>query len=435
MTDWCIPDIVSKVDGAGAYAAVAPGDRLLIPSSRTTILTFENLSGNAANYITIINADGLVTISDGSWLCFQFKNCEYIHLTGTGDPAHPYGFRFRDFTNAAVKAWQGTRYLEFDHLECGPSDPTTGAFPPAGLRISSEVAEVGPGWVQYETVVHDCYIHDVATSGMYIGDASGAPVISGVDIYSNLVEDCGTEGIQITSHDTAPASDECHIHHNRIFRCGINGSKIPANPGAGIEIRRDCNDVFIYKNYIEDARVGIRWTNTGDRHDCYDNILVDCGQTATAMGGIQLYESWNVGTDIDVYQNHVLHAFDWGIKASNGIEGSLEGNLVCSTTSGNHIINNSVNVTEVDNQEIADCANAGLVNYGGGDYHLTNASVCVDSYTPVEGGATDDYDGVPRAQGADDDVGAYEFRRGLARDTNGCEIVTVVGTAPQVQCP
>jgi hypothetical protein len=256
-----------------------------------------------------------------------------------------------------------------------------------------------------------------------------------MDVYGNLIEDIGTEGIQITGHDVSAGGDECRVHHNRVFRCGLHPDDIPANPGAGIEIRHACNYTHVYKNYVEDARTGIMYTNTGDYHWCYNNVLLNCGQTALDEGGIFLFESGGTGSEIHVYNNTVMNSRDYGIKAKSGIEGYLEGNLICSTTSGNHIVNESVNVTEVNNQEINDCANAGLVNYAGGDYHITNSSPCFDSFTPVNTSPVDDRDNVPRPQAAAYDVGAYEFRTGLARTATGCAITTIVGMGAQEQCP
>ena len=74
------------------------------------------MHGSPGNPIVVTNKNGAVKIYDpGNWGAIQFKDCSYIHFTGTGS-AENYGFTLTA-REAGVALTELSTDIEVDHVK------------------------------------------------------------------------------------------------------------------------------------------------------------------------------------------------------------------------------------------------------------------------------------------------------------------------------
>src|ERR1700733_9724181 len=108
--------VVYTISGTSDIYMITPnplwkgGDTIKIAAGNyTDVIEFDHLHGDPCRPITIINSGGLV-----STVTMRFKSdCEYVHVTGTGDPKTLYGFKCL----AGPLGGDYGQHLEFDHIE------------------------------------------------------------------------------------------------------------------------------------------------------------------------------------------------------------------------------------------------------------------------------------------------------------------------------
>jgi len=78
----------------GVAKGVAPGNVICLSAGARDGIFFVNVSGSAANYVTIKNCGGQALIGNASTNnAMYFGNCHYIHIAGTGDVGFQYGIK------------------------------------------------------------------------------------------------------------------------------------------------------------------------------------------------------------------------------------------------------------------------------------------------------------------------------------------------------
>ena len=168
---------------------------------------------------------GCITIASAivhdDYAGIDIRESEHIRVTGTGVSERcgatnlvadqQCGFViFGGVRGVAGKFW--TRHVEIDHVEVQGSSKS-GITVKSGPRDGFDRSD----WIQYNTFLHDNFIHDTGTEGFYVGssfyDEGRDPVLDGVEVSQNLIVNTGWDGLQVGS-----AINDCTIHHNRIIQ-------------------------------------------------------------------------------------------------------------------------------------------------------------------------------------------------------------------------
>lgn len=389
-----IPSSVTKVDGAGNFAQVKPGDTLCLPAGTRGALKFYNLHGTAGNPITIQNSDGIVKLTGATKGMVNIYNSSYLHITGAGveskcgaayAPAgqacgieldHTYkGFTFDP--NGDVHD------LEIDHVYV---HDTSTAANTRGVAIHPKEGQTISGFY-----AHHNYIRNTHGEGFYIGsephgksfDLLGK--VKNVEISYNLVEQTGYDGIKIKV-----GIENIRVHHN-VVRNG--GTRREPKHETGILLATSVGEV--YNNFVvailEGIAMGRPLSAPGTRY--FNNVVV-----GGEISGIFASESNPL-----IYNNTIVGSGAAGILAK-GANAQIFDNIVVGIT-GPAIQGKS---TLIFNNLTGTVADAGFVDAVNNDFHLLAESPAVDAGRNQGIFPPFDLDDVPRPQGLATDLGAYE---------------------------
>lgn len=199
---------VAAVDGV--VLGVAPGDRILVQAGPRGSLRLKNLVGTAEAPITVINSGGQVVIHDPTaYAGIAADQCRHLHLTGTGDPDHVYGFHITGTNEhgSGVIAAGLSSDIEIDHIHI----QDTGF---AGMLIKTDGAV---GTFMDNVNLHHNYLHDTGGEGFYIGETKyPAQIFRGLQVWNNVVARTGWEALQL-----ANCHEDIRIHHNVFYQAGL----------------------------------------------------------------------------------------------------------------------------------------------------------------------------------------------------------------------
>ncbi|MBK9638513.1 MAG: right-handed parallel beta-helix repeat-containing protein [Bacteroidetes bacterium] len=279
------------IDGQlNPYSALLPGDTLLLTEGTRPFIIFKNIIGTPEHPITIINQGGTVEINSDHYFGISIRKSKHIKMTGTGDSTSLYGIRIFNRIGSGLSIGDFSTDFEIEYVEVGNS------------QYSGIIAKTEPfcgfdrnTFIQENTLIHHCYVHDTGTEGMYIGSTfyagqtiqcSGVPnsvlppLLRNVDIHHNRVENTGWDGIQVAS------AVNTKIHHNQIKHDSqqlaewqmtgialgegstgeIYNNKIIDGEGLGI-YTKGLGDVFIYNNQI--IRPGFKNNSPSGKYGIY----------------------------------------------------------------------------------------------------------------------------------------------------------------------
>ena len=209
-------------------------DRLYVPAGTYALINLGNLPVRTAEHpLVITNHGGQVVLrppagSHYGYLWVLNGGAHWVAtgrfdpVSGTGDAAFPghrcgayansrgtYGFLSDDaFLNAGHMglAIGDARFVEAEFIEI-----TRAGF--AGLRVLSSVQAAGtrPTLDGYD--LHDLYIHDTKSEGVYFGwtGAPPSPLSSGLRVHHNRFVRTGAEALQVQN-----LGDGTEIHHNAV---------------------------------------------------------------------------------------------------------------------------------------------------------------------------------------------------------------------------
>ncbi|PJB59012.1 MAG: hypothetical protein CO098_05705, partial [Bacteroidetes bacterium CG_4_9_14_3_um_filter_41_19] len=218
--DTLIPADVFFIDGTPQQ--FQPGSTVCLQGGSKDYLYLKNIHGTADNPITFINSGGAITIETNHYYGIKIANCSFIRLTGSGDNEISYGIQVLRVDNGAgISVTELSTDVEIDYVEIANTDI-------AGVYAKSEpdclFNSTRDKFTMYNFWLHDCYLHDIADEGLYIGsskytgqtincngkDTTVFPhVIIGARIYNNIVENTGWDGIQVSS-----AQSNCQVFGN-----------------------------------------------------------------------------------------------------------------------------------------------------------------------------------------------------------------------------
>lgn len=402
MADWTIPDGTTLVDArAGqAYDGIAPGDTIILPSTRTNYITFWGLQGASGNVITITNSGGQTQLSGtGADASMKLRDCEYVRITGTGHSGTTYGFKFSNGTRG-LWLWAGCSDIEVEWLYIYYIRDNGGGGP--GIFLNTPEGQDGHnrGTFTMDNIsIHDVWIDNVYTSGMYLGGVADTdPLINGLDVYDCIVENTGTEAIQ------ARAGNNFYIHHNTISNaCTRN---VVGNRTA-IMCGPDGLNYHVYNNLVDEpGHTGI-YTQLDTAEgpiSIYNNVVQRAGSISGSTSCVGIFEDGAATTHI--YNNTVVDGTGDGIALANkGAAHSCYENI--SVGNNTDINNENPNVTPTNNQTGAVAAQA-FVDAASDNYRLTDSSPARNAGSPG-GNVAFDFDDNPRPQGTASDIGAFEY--------------------------
>lgn len=404
----------------GEVNAVAPGESICVQGGAREFLRLENLTGSADAPIVVRNCDGRVLIDNadrGYGLLVQ--SSRYLHITGTGDANHTYGFDVvasrdgPDYSASGVPIGELSSDVEVDHVEV--HDTGFAGFTAKTDPKCDGTAERGT-FTMYNTHLHHNYVHHTGGEAFYVGSSfyggqdlscegqtiTRLPhVMEGVSIHHNIIHDTGWDGLQVGA---APV--DCAVFANVIDRVGLEGVQyqwqgIQIGGGAACEV---------YGNIVRDGpAVGIILIGAGES-TIYNNLLVN-------FGGDGIFAD-----DRDVFSGHAFAFLNNTIVRPGRYGVMMLGDMTSGSVAYNNIVVaapdgalNGDNWDEADNLVVDDVGAVGFVDAAGGDYRLSADSVAVNAGRDVSGlGVTTDLEGV--ARDTTPDQGAYEYVDGPRPD-------------------
>jgi hypothetical protein len=269
------------------------GDTLKIPAGTYSVIEIDSFGGDPTRDIIIINTGGLVNVTGSIRLQ---KDVHHVKITGTGTAGITYGFKCQSF------GFNRANHFTMENIEAGPNLPDPATNYKGGVGIyGKQDPYINQPWTQYpnytstKITITNCYVHDVAGEGMYIGHTApdGDPYnLDGtirlipqrqdsVTISNCIVTNTGWDAIQVSN-----ARNGCLIYGNIVNNFGIadiDGQR------AGIIAGGNTN-AQVYNNRVSiGTGNGIQFFGYG-RMECYSNIISNVGNTLkNALGEESVY--------------------------------------------------------------------------------------------------------------------------------------------------
>lgn len=220
---------VYHVDLMTEFSAVAWAtlDRLYIPAGEYATVLLGGLPERSADRpLVITNIDGQVKVGgQAAGYVFAIRGGKNWILTGRYDPDSMTGDKgFRGHAEGAFAHSQGTYGLLLDDAfsKAGTSGLAIGERATDFELDTIEVARAEFAGITAKTdntadatmrnvKVHDLYIHDTGSEGIYFGSTQAPPqhAFEKLEIYDNRFVRTGTEALQ-----TGQLGADCEVHHN-----------------------------------------------------------------------------------------------------------------------------------------------------------------------------------------------------------------------------
>lgn len=425
--DFTIPNGTSTYTFDGVAKGAKPGDVICISAGALQRVVFQNLKGSATDYIKITNCGGQAVIgSPTANGALNFSNCQFIHLTGTGDSNNFYGIKIPETSSSTqgVSAYNLSSDFEIDHLEI-----TKVGF--AGIMIKSDPSKdclntiyERPNFTMRNIHIHDNYIHDISGEGIYCGNSfyNGTTVYCGsmqyphevrsVKIHNNIFKNTGWESIQVGS-----GVDDIHIYDNKITDYGaanVSGQNGGIQLGSGSTGK-------IYNNMIKGGSGRAIFMGGIGNYYIFNNVLINTGVAGSSAGIAMSLTKTPLSTDIvptnflgpvRIINNTFVNETYGAIKESlqGPIGNVLYNNLIVGGTSSWLSLRSDTDWSKANNIYIANMADAKFVNPAMDDYHLQTGSPAINAGKDVSVfGVNFDHENNPRPVGGAWDVGAFEL--------------------------
>ena len=420
-----------------AYQNIKPGDTLVFVSGTKNYLLIKNFHGAPGKPLVMINSGGPIIIDTDHYYGISIANCQYIKLTGTGDPSQTYGFQVKRVANGSgLGIGELSSDFEIDHVSI-ENCKIGGLY--AKTDPDCSLTSVRSRFTQYNTLIHDNYIANVADEGMYIGSTKydGQTVfcngkdtvlmpslLEGVRVYNNIVKYSGWDGIQVSS-----AYKDCKIYNNTIMfdsQAEANSQMSGIMIGGGT--RCDC-----FNNFISEGKGdGIESHGLGGTR-IFNNIILDAGKSYLPADLTQMkYGIYISDNDSSIYieNNNIVNPKSDGIRFANvtGNVNVIESNVIINPGNFDLYQNGNTWAKGVDsyimrpdpgfiftlqNNYLARSTDS--VKYvsstfqSPADFKLLPGSPLID-HADIDKNVNFDFEGLPRPFGIKSDIGAFEFR-------------------------
>ncbi|WP_224998551.1 PA14 domain-containing protein [Cesiribacter sp. SM1] len=427
---------------ASDVPAIKPGSTVCIKAGVRGRLKLMGFKGTAEQPITFINCGGKVifdnTTQEGT---FIFENSRYFRVTGSGDPAHKYGFLIRTAPKGSAMGVSESDF-EIDHVEI------------ADAGFAGIISKIDPtctnnqyhraNFTMRNVSIHDNYIHDTYGEGMYIGSTSYGGkssscgtlyphVIEGLRIYNNRIENTGADGLQVSS-----ATKDVAVYNNTIYRYGQD--PFQSSQINGLMIGGGSTGKYYNNSVIEGKGMGICSFGIADLY-LYNNLVVRSGGD-----GIFIDERTPIlpNSGNHVHNNTVVSSGKYSIRmlSRNSVGNTFYNNLMVApgtltaTSTGSYnylnIVHSDIKYVQSNNVNAATVKDAYFVDAATGNYQLQQTSPAIDKGKTLTY-FNFDFKGTSRPQGSSYDAGAFEFS-GSVRTDNQLPVVSA-GSDKSVTLP
>lgn len=441
-----IPTASVYMDGAGM--GIQPGDTIFLEAGLKPYLMLKNVHGSADNYITIINHNGRVVVSNDNFTYgIVTYNCSYFRLTGTGDPDYFYGIKITASNGVSngLSLDEFSTDFEIDHLEIyntGFAGIISKTNPKCDLTANRGY------FVQYNTIFHDNYVHKTGGEGMYIGHTyyNGYPQscdgsqntlyphdLVNVKVYNNIVDSTGYDGIQMGC-----VIEGCEVYNNVISNAGVTDNALGLYYGmSGIVIGGGTKGLC-YNNLIYDGYgTGISIFGLGDIW-IFNNVIVDAGRNSKLLPGPpDNHHPYGIfcddrttiaGSSFNLINNTIVNPRDiairfWSLQSSNN---RMYNNLIINPGVKQWNFNRSMIDITTPSMAMADTLSTGnyfdsteylpdsniyFLNIAEKDFHLKPDAPNIDQGIVLDSllNMSFDFDYKSRPIGQRTDAGAFEF--------------------------
>ena len=428
---------------------INPGDVVCLLAGNKDFLRLIDIQGTEAQPITVINKDGPVVINTDHFYGVKFDNCKHVIFSGTGDNGTVYGIQIKRVGGGAGMSVDNmSTNIEIENVEISytliggiyaKTEPYQGDCDDLITRDK---------FTMYDLKIHDCYLHDIADEGFYIGSSKYTGqtiyecddivvlphIIEGVEIYNNIVENTGWDGIQVSS---APV--DCKIYNN-IIRYDSYEEEPYQMSGILIGGGAKCD---CYNNQIYDGKGdGIDIFGLGDMK-IFNNLIVRAGRTFKPddenlfKHGIYIGELvTDPGATFKLYNNTIISPKSSGIKYANNdaTMGYIKNNLITdpgqlqyNPNSAYLNISSDPQKVEISNNYNApDNSTPKFVNYNSNDFDLKPDSPAVNYGTSLTNeGIIFDIEDRFRPFHTYFDAGAYECHDPYAAINENDELIGI----------
>ena len=311
-----------------------PGSVICLLPGNKDYLSFKDIQGTSSQPITIINKGGEVEINTDHFYGIKFDNCKHIIFRGDGVSELDYGIRVTRVGNGAGMSLDNmTTNVEVMNIEIAYTAI-------AGIYAKTEPYQgdcnnliTRDKFTMYDIKIHDCYLHDIADEGFYVGSSKYTGqtiyqcndivvlphVIEGVQIYDNIVENTGWDGIQVSS-----ASEDCNIYGNIIHNDSYAEEHFQMSGiliGGGSKC--DCYNNMIFNGKGDGIDVfGMGFMKI------YNNLIVNAGETFEPGNPDETRSGIYVGyvegalspnATFSIYNNTIISPKSFGITYNNNV--------------------------------------------------------------------------------------------------------------------
>lgn len=336
----------TRIDGVTNN--ITPGTLIRISGS-TKKLYFTNMTGTSLLPVMVVednNGTFDILMSGNATNGIHLWNCKHVAVLGNKNNINEkYGITVKNDPNIAIKSGIfGVKAEGFSsNVSFSGIEVSNVNF--AGFQCKTEPSASdnrtwrGSGFVMDKTKIFDCYIHDVAGEGMYLGFTEygaansyyGAPTVPDINgntvsfyfahrmtntkVYRNRVENTGWDGIQIGNSDTG-----CEIHDNTITKAGYleifgQNAGMSLNSGSSVEVYNNILDKGITCSVLDKGYFYNNVINNSINYDGfylftdrvpYWNYAISPNTQAYAgqWDGVTYYNNQN--TKIKVFNNTVF---------------------------------------------------------------------------------------------------------------------------------
>jgi len=413
---------------------IIPGDTICIMAGNRDYLSLTNFTGDSLNYIVFINFGGDVIVKNNYHLYgISISNSRYFRLTGTGFDLSEYGIKILETQqnmNGLTIGNKSSDY-EIDHIEVANA-----GF--AGFMLktdpSCDTSFNYGNFTQFNTLVHNNFIHNTGGEGMYIGHAyyTGYPIncngqadtvyphsIKGLRVFNNIVDSAGWDGIQVGCAD-----DDCEIFGNIITNYGIkktNGQNSGIQIGGGTTGK--CYNNFISRG----SGIGITIFGTGN-NIVFNNIINKSGynyfpnDNTKKVYGIFCDDRTTVpGRSFNIINNTIVEPKTDGIRFYSLLSDSnyILNNIIVkpgsygaySDINQSYIyLSSGVNVIKSNNYFHQNCSQIFFTDSVFENFQILQNSPAIDAGVDVANyGVTFDFNYFQRPYNTFFDIGAFEY--------------------------
>ena len=405
------------------------GETICLKGSNKEYLLIQNVHGSAEEPITIVNENGAIIINTDHYYGIKIAHSSFIKVTGNGTDGIQYGFQVqRVSAGTGLAVGDLSSDVEIAYMEIA-NTPIAGVYAKTDPTCT-DFSSTRDKFTMYNFKFHDCYVHDIADEGLYIGSSkySGQHLtgtcdtlvyphlLVGTSIFNNIIENAGWDGIQVSS-----AEHDCKVYNNT-----VRNDSQEEHPGqmSGILIGGGSR-CEVFNNKIYDGKGdGIDVFGLGSLK-LFNNLIVRAGKSYLPNSptdfkhGIYIGKSVTAGDeDIKVYNNTIISPKSFGITFANDEvkKGFIINNTVINpgyTDAGdNAFINLNVPESMVDVSNTYSNSNidaAGFVSVSEDNYDLKATSPLVDHGKELSSeGIVFDIDNRTRPFHTYTDIGAYE---------------------------